>query len=89
MGHARALAGVSDVSLQIDLLKQILAQDLSVRAVEGLIARQQAASSPKAPKEAPLSGSIKKYSGSVQQFLWYQNGTETRCKRERSTHHQV
>jgi ParB family chromosome partitioning protein len=42
MGHARALVGVSDVALQLSLLRQILRDGLSVRAVEDLIARHQA-----------------------------------------------
>lgn len=42
MGHARALAGVSDVAFQLSLLRQILQDDLSVRAVEDIIARHQA-----------------------------------------------
>ncbi len=42
MGHARALAGVNDIAFQLSLLRQILQEDLSVRAVEELIARHQA-----------------------------------------------
>lgn len=42
MGHARALAGVSDIAFQLSLLRQILKDDLSVRAVEDIIARHQA-----------------------------------------------
>jgi ParB family chromosome partitioning protein len=41
MGHARALAAVNDISFQLSLLGQILQNDLSVRAVESLIARYQ------------------------------------------------
>jgi len=41
MGHARALAGVSDIAFQLSLLRQIMQEDLSVRAVEVLIARHQ------------------------------------------------
>lgn len=41
MGHARALAGVSDIAFQLSLLRQITLEDLSVRAVENLIARHQ------------------------------------------------
>ena len=41
MGHARALAGVSDIAFQLSLLRQITQEDLSVRAVETLIARHQ------------------------------------------------
>ena len=38
MGHARALAGLDDVLLQLDLLHEILSDNLSVREVERRIA---------------------------------------------------
>lgn len=41
MGHARALAGVNDIAFQLSLLRQIIQEELSVRAVETLIARHQ------------------------------------------------
>lgn len=41
MGHARALAGIDNIALQLSLFKQIVEQDLSVRAVEELISRYQ------------------------------------------------
>jgi len=37
MGHARALINIDDPSLQIDLLKRILKEDMSVRKVEALV----------------------------------------------------
>lgn len=37
MGHARALVSVTDLNIQVQLLKEILENDLSVRAVEALI----------------------------------------------------
>lgn len=37
MGHARALVSVTDLNIQVQLLKEILENDLSVRAVETLI----------------------------------------------------
>ncbi|MEQ8927918.1 MAG: ParB/RepB/Spo0J family partition protein [Fulvivirga sp.] len=37
MGHARALIGVEDVSVQLDIFKKIISQDLSVRKVEELV----------------------------------------------------
>lgn len=37
MGHARALISIEDVSLQLDIFKQIIANDLSVRKVEELV----------------------------------------------------
>ncbi|MCV9386049.1 ParB/RepB/Spo0J family partition protein [Reichenbachiella ulvae] len=48
MGHARALISVEDTSFQLDLLKKILAEDLSVRKVEALVKQ---ASFPDEPKE--------------------------------------
>lgn len=37
MGHARALINIEDTTFQIDLLKKILNEDLSVRKVEALV----------------------------------------------------
>ena len=37
MGHARALISINDISLQLDIFKQIIRQDLSVRKVEDLV----------------------------------------------------
>lgn len=50
MGHARALAGLNDIAFQLSLLRQITQEDLSVRAVEALIARHQEDRSGKKPK---------------------------------------
>ncbi|MFM8487440.1 MAG: ParB/RepB/Spo0J family partition protein, partial [Bacteroidota bacterium] len=47
MGHARALAGVEDYAMRNSLYKQIIESDLSVRAVEALIASYQDAKKPK------------------------------------------
>jgi ParB family chromosome partitioning protein len=49
MGHARALAGVDNIALQLSLFRQIIEEDLSVRAVEQLIARYQDGRSGPAP----------------------------------------
>ncbi|RJE74905.1 MULTISPECIES: ParB/RepB/Spo0J family partition protein [Reichenbachiella] len=48
MGHARALISVEDSVFQLDLLKKILAEDLSVRKVEALVKQ---ASFPDEPEE--------------------------------------
>ena len=37
MGHARALVSIDDISLQLDIFKQIVKNDLSVRKVEELV----------------------------------------------------
>ena len=48
MGHARALAGIDDYALRDSLFRQTLREDLSVRALETLIAAYQ---NPKAKKQ--------------------------------------
>jgi len=54
MGHARALAGVEDLSLQLKVYKQVLEQTLSVRALEKLIQSYQEPNTKETPK--PLDG---------------------------------
>lgn len=56
MGHARAILGVEDTSLQLRLLKETLANELSVRAVEALVkkyANPVAAKKKKSEKALP------------------------------------
>jgi len=53
MGHARALAGVTQRANQISLLKQIVEQDLSVRALEKMIGPKSGGSSKSAKKPEP------------------------------------
>jgi len=50
MGHARALAGVEEYALRDSLFRQTIREELSVRALENLIAAYQ---SPKQKKQAP------------------------------------
>lgn len=53
MGHARALAGISDVGLQLDIFKAVTQQRLSVRATEDLIrSYDKSTSEAKAPSPA-------------------------------------
>ncbi len=51
MGHARALLGTTNVATRLLILKKIVAEDLSVRAVEKLVAAQPQAK----PKAGPKS----------------------------------
>jgi ParB family transcriptional regulator, chromosome partitioning protein len=51
MGHARALAGVDDYAMRNSLYQQIVEQDLSVRAIEALIASYQESRKPKEVKK--------------------------------------
>ncbi len=70
MGHARALAGVSDIAFQLSLLRQILQEDLSVRTVEELIARHQAErSSRKARPDKRLPDSLREVQDRFRAFF--------------------
>lgn len=53
MGHARALAGSKSAEQQLDIYKRILAEDLSVRKVEQLVAAEDDAAP--APRKAPAA----------------------------------
>ena len=57
MGHARALAAVDDVGLQIDIYKTALMQQLSVRKLEALVKSYQ-----EAPKKGASKGSAHRLS---------------------------
>ncbi len=52
MGHARALLGTTNRTLQAKLVKQIVDEELSVRAVEKMVAAAAAPSTTK-PAAAP------------------------------------
>jgi len=56
MGHARALAGVSDPATALSIARRVIEEGLSVRAVERLVREQAGGSGPKpgaAPKGKP------------------------------------
>ena len=66
-GHARALLGIADAAAQEQLAHRIVAEGLSVRAVEEIVAlggdaakppRQQARKQPVAPRLADLAGRL-------------------------------
>ena len=61
MGHARALISIEDVSLQLDIFKQILKNELSVRKVEELVRN---ASQPKEKSE----GTAKEESAEIKEL---------------------
>jgi len=50
MGHARALLGSPDRAFQEELAKQIVEEDLSVRATEELVREHQGVPQPAAPE---------------------------------------
>ncbi len=51
MGHARALAGLADERAQLDIAREVLARDLSVRETEALVKRRS--EPPRPPAEPP------------------------------------
>jgi len=58
MGHARALAGLDNATLQIKLAVKIAQQDLSVRQAEQLAARSKGEQSPPAVKRAEKNPNV-------------------------------
>jgi len=81
MGHARSLAGIDDVGLQLDIYKEVLNKNLSVRALENLI--KSYSSEPKASvsrKSSELPAEVKK----IQDNLSSTFGTSVKIKRSES-----
>lgn len=81
MGHARALAGIEDVGLQLDIYKEVLNKSLSVRSLENLIksyATETKASAPKKSNELPAE--VKKIQDNLSSTL----GTSVKIKRTES-----
>lgn len=60
MGHARALAGLSDLSLQLLLFRQVLEKGLSVRALEERIKSYQTGYQERTKTTAPVDPEIKR-----------------------------
>jgi ParB family chromosome partitioning protein len=81
MGHARSLAGIDEVSLQLDIFKEVLAKNLSVRALENLIKTHNEPAFTSAPKSSrELPPEVKK----VQDNLSANLGTSVKIKRSES-----
>lgn len=79
MGHARALAGIDDVGLQLDIYKEVLNKNLSVRALEGLIKSYASSTTTASPvkKSNELPAEVKK----IQDVLSASLGTSVKIKR--------
>lgn len=78
MGHARALAGIEDVLLQMSIYKQCREQGLSVRGLEALISRINNLKSAPKSKKPTLSKHLK---GIQDQFSAY-FGSKVQLKRD-------
>lgn len=78
MGHARSLAGIEDVGLQLDIFKEVLNKNLSVRALENLIKTYSSGSTPTPPKKSnELPAEVKKIQDNLSSSL----GTSVKIKR--------
>lgn len=51
MGHARALAGVDEIDLQLSIFKEVLSKNLSVRQTESIVAQRSSQRAPRSAKE--------------------------------------
>jgi ParB family chromosome partitioning protein len=51
MGHARALAGVEEIDLQLSIFKEVSEKNLSVRQTESLVAQRSSQRTPRPNKE--------------------------------------
>lgn len=86
MGHARALAGVDDYAIRNSIYKQIIESDLSVRAVEALIASYQESRKPKdGKKDTAMSPQIREIQDRLNAFF----GAKVQLKREQNGKGQI
>ena len=51
MGHARALAGVEEIDLQLSIFKEVISKNLSVRQTESLVAQRSSQRTPRPSRE--------------------------------------
>jgi ParB family chromosome partitioning protein len=79
MGHARALAGVDDYATRNSLYQQIVDQDLSVRAIEALIASYQES---RKPKEEKRENNLPQHLRDIQDRFNAFFGTKVQLKRD-------
>lgn len=79
MGHARALAGVDEVGLQLDIYKEVVNKSMSVRALENLIKSYNTIDETPSPNKGKneLPPEVKK----VQDNLSASLGTSVKIKR--------
>jgi len=77
MGHARALAGLDDIILQLSIFKEIKSKGLSVRKTEELIRLNQQPKNKKSVKIKQLSTEVQ----AVQDALCSKLGTKVAIKR--------
>lgn len=78
MGHARSLLGVEDIALQLSLYKQIVDNDLSVRATEDLVRSYKEPTNTARPAKQTLPPDYLTVRDNLRSFL----GTKVELKRK-------
>ena len=76
MGHARALLGTDDKKVQLNALKKILLDELSVRAVEEMIRRGSDASAPAKKPVAEVTETMRSVQSSLSDRLGVKVGVK-------------
>lgn len=92
MGHARALAGITDLGLQIDIYKTALEKSLSVRALEELIRSYtdpQEDDAPKTSSPAAKPSGMTPELRKLQRTLSHSLGSKVAIKRNASGEGQI
>ncbi len=86
MGHARALAGMDNIALQLSLYRAVIEEDLSVRALEERVSRYQGAHRKEAKQGAPaLPENLRRIQDQFSQFF----GAKVQLKRDQRGKGQV
>lgn len=85
MGHARALASVEDLALQLTLYKKVISEGLSVRAVEELISAYTRGKNNDKKEKQRLSDDLRKIQDDFSSFF----GTKVQLKRQNNGKGQI
>lgn len=86
MGHARALAGMDNIALQLSLYRAVVEEDLSVRALEERVSRYQGSQRKEAKQSAPaLPENLRRIQDQFSQFF----GAKVQLKRDQRGKGQV
>jgi len=86
MGHARALVNIDDQELQLDLLRKIIEEDLSVRQIEQLVKKIAEGKKDEEDKngEEDLPGC-----GAPRKNVHFRHQHKKRCKRKWKDYHRI
>lgn len=74
MGHARALAGIEEIDIQLSIFKEVISKNLSVRQTESLVA--QKSTNARKPKASAPKSDVNPYLKKWQENLTSKFGTK-------------